>query len=308
MEDPLRRPSLALPLLLALTLAPPVAAQGPPAKEAALWARLRSRIDAVDHSLDGVLGVAVKDLKTGATITVRADETFPTASSIKLAILYELFRQAEEGRVDVGEITRPPLPRVGGGGILERLDDRVSLSWRDVAVLMIGWSDNEATNLLIDRLGLEAVNRRLDSLGLAKTRLRRRMMDIEAARQGRENVSTPAEMARLVEIVARGTGLPAERAKDLRAVAATPESHTAFRAPLPENVVAYTKSGELAGVRCETGLVDLAGRPYAASIMTTYLHRDQDGEAAIREISAALYETFDRLARSSEHGRIIDER
>jgi beta-lactamase class A len=308
MEDTLKRRWLALPLILALTPAPPVDAQTPPAKEAVLWARLRARIDAVDHSLDGVLGVAVKDLKTGNTIALRADETFPTASSIKLAVLYELFRQAEEGRVDLGEITRPTMPRVGGGGVLERLGDRVSLSWRDVAVLMIGWSDNEATNLLIDRLGLPAVNQRLDSLGLPKTRLRRRMMDLEAARQGRENVSTPAEMARLVEVVARGTGLPAERAKDLRAVAATPEKHTAFRAPLPENVVAYTKSGELDGVRCEIGLVDLAGRPYAAALMTTYLRRDTDGEAAIREISAALYETFDRLARSSEHGRIIDER
>jgi beta-lactamase class A len=308
MEASLNRALIALPLLLAQTLAPAAGAEGPPAKEAVLWAKLRSRIDAVDRSLDGVLGVAVKDLKTGATIVIRADETFPTASSIKLAILYELFRQAEEGRVDTGEITRPPLPRVGGGGILERLDDRVSLSWRDVAVLMIGWSDNEAANLLIDRLGLDAVNRRLDGLGLPKTRLRRRMMDIEAARQGRENVSTPAEMARLVEIVARGAGLPAERAKDLRAVAATPEGHSAFRAPLPEAVVAYTKSGELAGVRCETGLVDLEGRPYAAAILTTYLRRDADGEAAIRDISAALYETFDRLARSSEQGRIISEK
>ena len=94
----------------------------------------------------------------------------------------------------------------------------------------------------------------------------------------------------------------------LGSVAATPESHTAFRAPLSENVVAYTKSGELDGVRCEIGLVDLAGRPYAAAVMTTYLRRDADGEAAIREISAALYETFDRLARSSEHGRIIGEK
>ena len=68
-------------------------------------------------------------------------------------MLYELYRQAEEGRIDLAETTRPSLPRVGGGGVLQVLGDRVSLTWRDLAVLMMGWSDNEATNLLIDRLG-----------------------------------------------------------------------------------------------------------------------------------------------------------
>ena len=65
------------------------------------------------------------------------------------------------------------------------------------------------------------------------------------------------------------------------------------------------KPGELEAVRCVTAVVDLPGRPYAVGIMTTYLQRDADGEAAIREISAALYETFDRLARSSDLGRVI---
>jgi hypothetical protein len=61
-------------------------------------------------------------------------------------------------------------------------------------------------------------------------------------------------------------------------------------------------------VRCVTAVVDLPGRPYATAIMTTYLRRDEDGEAAIRAISAALYETFDRLARSSEFGRVISDK
>jgi beta-lactamase class A len=146
-------------------------------------------------------------------VELRPDEVFPTASSIKLAVLYELYRQAEEGRLDVSEVTRPPVPRVAGGGVLQELGDRVSLTWRDLAVLMIGWSDNEATNVLVRRVGLDAVNRRLDALGLPRTRLRRQMMDLEAARRGDENVSTPREMARLAEIVAKGEGLASERAR-----------------------------------------------------------------------------------------------
>jgi beta-lactamase class A len=177
---------------------------------------------------------------------------------------------------------------------------------------MMGWSDNEAANVLIDRLGRDAINRRLESLGLASTRLRRRMMDVEAARRGDENVSTPAELGRLMEAVYKGDGLSGPRAKDMLKVAAVPKWGTAaaspFRAALPESLVVADKTGELEGVRCVVAAVDLRGRPYVAAIMTSYLRRESDGEAAIREISGALFETFDRLARGGEHGRLLDER
>jgi beta-lactamase class A len=290
--------------LLVVAVAAPAA---PDEKQAALWEKLRARIETVDRGLDGVLGVSVKDLKGGMTLDIRPQEPFPQASSIKLAVLYELYRQAEEGRVDLGETMRPPVPRVGGGGVLQELGDQVSLTWRDVAVLMMGWSDNEATNVLIDRVGMDAVNRRLDSLGLRATRLRRKMMDLEAARRGDENVSTPGEMRQLAETMYAGTGLSKERGRDIMAVAAVPKD-SPFRVPLPESLVVADKPGSLEAVRCVTAVVDLPGRPYAVSIMTTYLRRDADGEAAIREISAALYEAFDRLARSSDLGRVISEK
>ena len=183
----------------------------------------------------------------------------------------------------------------------------MSLTWRDLAVLMMGWSDNEATNVLIEKVGMEAVNRRLDGLGIARTRLRRRMMDIEAAQRGLENVSTPREMRLLIEAIHAGTGLSAERAKDLRVLAATPKT-TDFRAALPDGLTVLDKDGELEAVRLAAAVVDLPNRPYAVTIMTTYLRKDADGEEAIREISAALFSTFDRLARSSDLGRIISER
>jgi beta-lactamase class A len=154
---------------------------------------------------------------------------------------------------------------------------------------------------------MEAVNRRLDALSLPRTRVQRKMMDLQAARTGRENVSTPTEMLRLVETMYRGTGLSPARAKDMLDVVATPKD-SVFRVPLPPGLRVADKDGSLEGVRCVTAVVDLPGRPYAAAIMTTYLRRDEDGEAAIRAISEAIYQTFDRLARGSEHGRVISER
>ena len=279
-----------------------------PAKPAALVAKLQAKLAEVDARLDGVLGVYVEDLATGATVELRADETFPTASSIKPAVLYELYRQAEEHRLELGEVTRPPLPRVGGGGVLQELSGEVSLSWRDLAVLMMRYSDNEATNLLIRRVGREQVNRRLDALSLGHVRLRREMMDLAAARRGDENVATPRELARLAAAVARGDGLSPERARDMLAVATVAASGSRFRRGLPEGVRAISKPGELEGVRCETAWVDVPGRPYAAAIMTAYLEREADGEDAIQELSAAIYSIFDRLARSSELGRVVSER
>jgi beta-lactamase class A len=309
MEAALTRPRrLALTALLSLAAANVAPAAELPAKPAELLAKLRACVQAVDSRLDGVLGVYVHDLATGATIELRPDEAFPTASSIKLAILYELYRQAEEGRIDLAEVTRPPVPRVRGGGILQELGDHVSLTWRDLAVLMIGWSDNEATNVLVRRVGMDAVNRRLDVLGLPRTRLRRPMMDLDAARRGDENVSTPRELARLAGIVARGDGLAPDVAKDLLAVASVADEGSPFRRGLPEGVRAVSKPGALEGVRCEAAWVDVPGRPYTAAIMTSYTQREADGEAAITELSAAIYGTFDRLARSSEYGRIISDR
>lgn len=307
MEKRLSRKLRTLGIVVGLLFAGPTLHAAPPSgKEKLLWAKLQERLESIGHELDGVLGFSLRDIETGATLGVLEGEPFPTASTIKVAILLELYGQAEQGRVDLAEVTRPGGPRVAGG-ILVDLSDRVSLTWRDLAVLMMGLSDNEATNVLIERLGREAVNARLDGLGLKATRLRRRMMDLPAARRGEENVSTPAELRRLMEVVQEGSGLASERARDLWKVA-TISKDTAFRRPLPDSLTIADKPGELEGVRCVTAVVAVPGRPYSIAVMTSHLKRDRDGDRAIEAVSSAVFETFDRLARSSPLGRIISER
>ena len=117
-----------------------------------------------------------------------------------------------------------------------------------------------------------------------------------------------ASCARLAGVVARGEGMAPERAKDLLAVATVAANASPFRRGLPEGVRALSKPGSLEGVRCEMAWVDLPGRPYTAAIMTAFLKKEADGDAAIEELSAAIYSTFDRLARSSEYGRVVSDR
>jgi hypothetical protein len=113
-------------------------------------------------------------------------------------------------------------------------------------------------------------------------------------------------MRRLVEIAHAGTGLSAARGRDMLAVASTAK-FSAFEVAPPAGVAVTGKTGYLEAVRCWSAVVAAPGRPYSVAVMATYLKRDADGEAAVREVAAALFETFDRLAHSSELGRIIGD-
>src|SRR5215467_11664295 len=259
-------------LLLAAAAASAQEAQQPlPGKEQILWEKLERFVENESRGLDGVLGVAVRDLQTGHTLTLHADEVFPTASTIKIAILAELCRQAQRGRLKLSDpytVDRRDL--VGGSGIAGALTPgSTRLTLGDVAVLMVSVSDNSMTNVLIDRVGLENVNRLLDSLNLTRTRLRRRMMDVEAAAQGRENVASPAELVELLEALYRGKVLDQEHtARFFDLLSLHKESY--LPRELPEELRVANKPGELEGVRNDCGLV-FARRPYAICVMSSYL-------------------------------------
>lgn len=299
--------AIAAGLVLAASLVPAAAAQG--RFPSILETKLQAELKAVESGLDGVLGLAFKDLTTGKTVFLNEREVFPQASSIKIAVLAEMFKQAEEGRLDLDAfLTVDDGNRVAGSGVLYFLGrPSLSLSVRDTAVLMVVLSDNTATNLLIDKVGMEAVNRRMDALGLGKTRLRRKMMDLKAASEGRENVSTPLEMMTLLESVWKGAFLKEPGRKAFLDMLAIPKD-SPLRAGVPEGVEVAEKPGELEAVRCDSGIVLLAGRPYVLSVMTTYLKRDADGNPAIARISKLVYEHVSRLARSSDIGRVVSDK
>ena len=303
----MRKRLIILVLFTAALTAGPAAAQS--RFPAVLDAKFRAAVGEVEAGLDGILGLALKDLETGRTFLVNEREVFPQASSIKIAVLFEVFKQAEEGRLKLDEfIALEPGRKVEGSGVLFHLGrPSLSLSVRDLAVLMVVLSDNTATNLLIDRVGLEAVNGRLDAFGLPKTRLRRKMMDLKAAAEGRENVSTPLEMMTLLEKVWKGAVLAEPYRKDLLAILAIPKD-SPLRAGVAEGVEVAEKPGELEAVRCDSGIVMLPGRPYVLCVMTTYLKRDADGNPAIARISRLAFEHFSRLERSSEIGRVVSDK
>ncbi len=283
-----------------------VSAQAVLAKREVLWQKLEANINEVDRSLDGVLGVALLDLGSGRKFVLHGDDVFPQASSIKVAVLAELYRQAQTGKLKLTDLyTVQAADLVPDSTIMGGFTPGVTrITLRDLATMMVAVSDNSATNVLIDRVGMENVNALMDSLGLAHTRLRRKMMDLKAASEGRENISTPAEMMTLLEDLYRGKVLNKEMTADFFVMLSTPKNSFIPR-DLPEGLRIANKPGELEGVRNDSGIVFVENRPYVICVMTTYLHRERDGEEAIAKISAATYRMFDRLARASEYGRVV---
>jgi beta-lactamase class A len=277
-----------------------------------LWQKLGHGVEALDSGLDGILGVAILDLTTGREWMHHANEVFPTASTIKLAVLAELYRQQEfslqgkTGGAKLGDLyTVRKEDLAPDSAILDNLTPGVTvLTDRDLAAAVVAVSDNSASNILTNRLGMAHVNELLDSLNLKQTRLRRLMMDLEAAKQGRENVATPHELVLLLQAIYQNKLFRPELTQDLLSLLSTPKSSFIPRL-LPENLRIANKPGELDGVRCDAGIVFVPKHPFAIAIMTTY---DRDGRAAeqtISEVALLAWKLFDTLSVSSEYGRAI---
>ena len=126
---------------------------------------MEDQIGAVVKAFRGQMGVAAIDIRTGETIGVSADARFPTASTIKTAVMIEAWQQVADGRLSMETaVTLRDADKVGGAGVLRGLHDGLALTIADLIHLMIVLSDNTATNLLIERIGTARVNARLESV------------------------------------------------------------------------------------------------------------------------------------------------
>ncbi len=278
-----------------------------------LWKKLETRVEEIATRLDGVMSVAILDLTDGRILLRNADRVFPAASSIKIAILLELYRQDQEARAGAkgkGKLddsyTFDPKDLVEDSQIMAGLTPGVTrVTNRDLVQFMVAVSDNAATNVLIDRVGRDNVNATLRGLGLTKTMLRRKMMDIGAARRGDENIATPQEMARLLEMIYKGKALSKELTGELIKRLKTLKKDSYLSYELPAGVELADKPGTLDGVRNDSGIVFAPNRPFAISVMTAYDRDEKAAERAISEVALEAYRYFEMRGKTSEYGRVL---
>jgi beta-lactamase class A len=275
------------------------------AKQDVLWGQMETAIGGIVRETDAVVGVAVLDLTDQRGYYLHSDAVYPTASTIKIAMLGELYRQHERGgKLDEIYVVSAK-DFVGGEGVLQAMTPGVTrLTNRDLATLVVSLSDNAATNVLIDRVGMDSVNAWLAKLDLKHTRLRRQMMDVNAAREGRENTATPRELVALLRAVHDGRVFNKATTEAYIAMLCIPRiSYLARR--LPADLKIASKQGNLDGVRNDAGIVYTPGRPFAIAVMVTYAGNDLAAEETIARIGRAAWSYFDRVGKSSALGRIV---
>lgn len=227
-----------------------------------------------------------------------ADTPVPSASVIKLPILVEAMTQVQAGTLDPAEIhILVDSEKAGGDGILKTYPHRSRIAYRDLMSAMMIQSDNTATNIFINELGMDAINARMRKLGLTGSHLNRVMMDTLAARQGRENVVTAREMNSLLKkIYYREILTPALCNQILDLLKRSEDTLTIPRDLPPGTVVAH-KTGVLAYVRADVGIIYAKSErrimPFVLSVLVQGVPTP-DAERIIGRLARLCYDAFSR--------------
>lgn len=283
-------------------------------------ASLESKLRPLIESHAGTVAVAIRRLATGEEFSHNADQPMPTASLIKFPVMVEAYRQAEAGELDLRDmITLREDDKVPGSGILtEHFSAGAQVSLRDAIRLMIVYSDNTATNLVLDRIGLPQVSATMEKLGLPETKIHakvfRRDTSVFPERSAKFGLgsTTAAETIRLYQLLHDGQLGTDENTNsmfdDLRAC----DDETKLAAHLPDGIKIAHKGGAVSKVRCDAGIISGPSGDFAICVLTKD-NRDQsweDDNAAhvlIAKVARAAYDHFNPIsgvARPSQRNEL----
>ena len=259
---------------------------------------LRRTLDSLSAAHRGVVGYSITNLETGEHLEQRGNETFSTASLIKVPILVALFDLAEQQQLSLDDpIVLTEIDKVGGAGQLQYLRTPLTLRLWDVAYLMSTLSDNTATNLVLDRIKIRRVWQKMEALGLARTKVHSGSMTRIAsvapdssAKYGL-GVTTPNEMAQLFTLLAQGKAV--SRAADstmLRILANNQDDSKLARFTYGTRLA--HKSGDVDASRTDCGLFSLPARVVACVLTKentdTRYWVDAEGNAVIGRVGEAI--------------------
>src|SRR6266566_7739784 len=220
-----------------------------------------SRVSAELASFKGKVSLFARNLDTGETYALGADDRVRTASTIKIAVMVEAFaRVAEDKAKWTDELVLTKEKKVSGSGILQELSDGLHITLRDGVNLMMLVSDNTATNLVLDVLTTDAVNARMESLGIKQIRILRRVGSGGESKEGKEpdnkrfglGFATPREMVMLMEKLERGEIISPAVSKEMIELMKREQAHYAIGRSMPDLPMA-SKYGALDRLRSAVG-------------------------------------------------------
>jgi len=275
------------------------------------------------------VGVYARHFGSGREIAVNAEQRFPTASTVKVPILFALYRKAVAGEINLQQrVTIEASHRTAGSGVLQDLDVGLQPTVHDLATLMITVSDNQATDMLYHLLGGAFIQQIATEVGMTETRTPRTIrallydmvgmdernpahtydMNHELLRTGARNasgwalnvgddndVSTPQDMVTLLSRIYQGDD-PSRAACDAMIdILKRQKFNTILPLLLPAETEIAHKTGSLHGVRNDVGIVYAppeSGGPYAVAVMSRNMADPIAGARILADISRAVWDAF----------------
>ncbi|CAH0345770.1 serine hydrolase [Bacillus sp. CECT 9360] len=253
------------------------------------WIALEESIMHLKNHANGRIGVHIEI--DGKVIESGSQETFQSASLIKIPILIEAFRQNEEKHIYLNQpVTIPMTERVKGSGVIYALTDKVFMTIGDIITLMIIVSDNTATNLLINFLGQDEINRCIKELGLDKTVLNRRMMDFEAINQGKDNLTSATDMLVCLKAIKEETFLSTKSNEQILSIMRKQQMTDKLQALMdPEKVSVANKTGSLPGIVHDCAIITYGEKTAYVAVLTS-VSSEEEGRQVIAKIGKLVYE------------------
>jgi beta-lactamase class A len=248
--------------------------------------------------LEGTCGVAVCNLNTHEAYLHNDRKIFPAASLIKLFILLEFFRCVDRKELCLdAEVSLQKEHKVPGFGIVKELHAGLNLTYEDLALLMIVLSDNVATNILIDTLGMSTINATTQKQGYVHTSLQRKMMDGEAKSRGLDNYTTPRDILNLLIDIETGKILSASSRQRFIDILKRQQCNNKLPLLLPSEAVLAHKTGDLPQVEHDAGLMYIKDVPIAIVVMTKDLVDNLTGVTFNNLLGKMIYNYFSNTGR-----------
>lgn len=253
------------------------------------------------------MGVSARHVESGRFYEHNADVEFESASVIKIAVLTEAMARVREGSVDLSQrwdLTEAN--KADGSGTLLMLDAGLNPTWNDLTTLMIGPSDNTATNAWIGRLGVDSINARMRSLGFSKTTLfgtipslSTRGAQPSAWKGFRLGIITAREVGDWMTRVAQGSLLDAESSKKIFAYLDNDPSRLRIARRFPSEALWAGKTGTMSGVRNDSGILRTKKGRFVMAIFTGDSKAegygpDHPAVLAIADVAKAIVDRWSR--------------
>ncbi len=266
---------------------------------------LESRLLPLIQAHKGKVAVAVKNLETGESYAYQADEPMVTASLIKFPIMVETYRQAAEKAVDLDKmVTLKEADKVPGSGILTaHFSDGASFPLRDAVHLMIVYSDNTATNLVLDEIGIPSTARTMESLGYPNTKAHSKVFKRETSafpersKQFGIGSTTASEMVRLCEALFKKQLVSPEASAAMLKHLEACDDKDKFPRFLPPGTKVAFKTGSLDAAKTAAGIITTPAGPVAVCVLTDDNEdkrwvADNAGNRLCADVAKAVFDHF----------------